>query len=103
MELNAAGGLCLRAPADQPWTIAWGCDDWFGPFDVLAGGQELAPRAGSQSVGEDDLGALRALELLLDGSPLPMRANVRAYLERALLVFRLEAAAALEEFASGAF
>jgi hypothetical protein len=102
MKLKAGGGLALRAPTDQPWTIAWGCEDWLGPLDVLAGGQDLAPHAGSQSDGEDDLGAFRALELALDGSPLPLRASVRAYLERALLVFRLEAVAPLQEFASGA-
>jgi hypothetical protein len=103
MKLEAGGGLVLDAPADRPWAIAWGCADWFGPVDVLAGGQELAPRGASQSEGEDDLGAFRALELALDESPLPLRASSRAYAERALIVFRLEAAAPLQDFASGAF
>jgi hypothetical protein len=103
MKLEAGGGLALHAAAGRPWTIARGCDDWFGPLDVWAGGKPLAPRAASQSEGEDDLGAFRALELALDESPLPLRASARAYLERALLVFRLEAAAPLQEFASGQF
>jgi hypothetical protein len=103
MNLEAGGGLTLQVPSDGAWTIAWGCDDWFGPLDLLIGGQARAPCAGSQSEGEDDLGAFRALELALDESPLALRASVRAYLERSLLVFRLEAAAALDEFASGQF
>jgi hypothetical protein len=41
LKLEAGRGLVLHAPADQPWTIAWGCDDWFGPLDVLAGGKAL--------------------------------------------------------------
>jgi hypothetical protein len=103
VNLKAGGGLTLQAPSDGAWTIAWGCDDWFGPLDASFAGEELAPCAGGQSEGEDDLGAFRALELALDGSPLPLRVSVRAYLERALLVFRLEAAAPLHGFASGRF
>ena len=103
MKLESGGGLALHAPADRPWSIGWGSDDWFGPLDLLVGGKEFAPLAGAQSEGEDDLGAFRALELRLDECPLPLRASARAYRERALLVFRLEAAAPLDAFASGEF
>ena len=103
MKLEAGGGLALHAPADRPWRIAWGSGDWFGPLDGWVGGRALAPRAESRFEGEDDLGAFRGLELALDESPLPLRASVRAYLERALLVFRLEAAAPLHGIASGQF
>ena len=103
MKLESGGGLVLHAPSDRPWSIGWGSDDWFGPIDLLVGGKEFTPLAGSQSEGEDDLGAFRVLELRLDGSPLPLRASARAYPGRALLVFRLEAAAPLHDFASGQF
>ncbi len=103
MKLEAGDGLVLHAPTDGPWRIAWEHEDWFGPLDVLLGGKALAPVAGDEALGEDDLGAFRALELALDGSPLPLRASVRAYQERALLVFRLEATAPLEGISSGEF
>jgi len=103
MKLEAGGGLALDASEERPWTVSCGCDDWFGPLDLLAGGMSLAPRAASQSEGEDDLGPFRVLELAMEESPLPLRASVRAYAERPLLVFRLEAAAPLHAIASGRF
>ena len=103
MKLEAGRGLFLNASPDRPWTIAWGSPDWLGPLDVLAGGREIVPHVEGSFEGEDDLGAFRALELEIDESSLPLRATARAYLERALLVFRLEAAAPLDAFASGEF
>ena len=113
LRLEAAEGLALVLEASG-WRVAWGEPDWLGPVGLALdrGGKGFAgPDAREdreplrpileETRGEDALGAFRKLELAWDGSPLPLRASLRAYQERALLVFRLEAAAPLDGISSG--
>ncbi|UCE85513.1 MAG: hypothetical protein JSU66_14410, partial [Deltaproteobacteria bacterium] len=53
--------------------------------------------------GEDDLGAFRGVRIAWSGSPLAIRTSVRAYRERALVVFRSEADGDLADLATGTF
>jgi hypothetical protein len=84
--------------------VAWGEPDWLGPLGLFAEGGPAPgrPRARRRR-GEDELGAFEALDLRWPELALPIAASVRAYAERPVLVFRLEATAALEGFASGRF
>jgi len=106
VRLQAAGGLELVVGAKGDLRIAWGESDWLGPVSARAGragtvATEL--RALGRSAGSDDLGEFERLELSLADAPLPLGLSVRAYRERALLVFRLEALASIEGLATGAF
>lgn len=104
MRLKAAGGLELVASPDGDFRVAFGEPDWLGPLRARVaheGAVVSALRAGARSEGSDDLGAFERLELELDSAPLAVAASVRAYRERPLLVFRLEARAALAGLATG--
>ncbi|HXX48934.1 MAG TPA: hypothetical protein VEN47_11930 [Myxococcota bacterium] len=106
MRLQAAGGLELVASEKGGWRVAWGTADWLGPVGArVARGGAVATEvaAGARSPGRDDLGEFERLELALLDAPLAVGLSVRAYRERALLVFRLEARAPLEDLATGVF
>jgi hypothetical protein len=100
LALRAASGLELRGAADGRACVAWrGAGDWLGP--LCAGlwrgdaRRELSLLSAEPGAGADDLGAFDALELRYDTGGLPIRTALRAYHERALLVFRSEATADL--------
>lgn len=109
-RIEAGGGLAFAVGEDGEGRVGWGpqAPDALGPI-ALRAFAGAAPRAygvaGLQRfAGADDLGAFDALAL--DWTPAPpqaVRTTVRAYRERPLLVFRLEAAAALAGLATGAF
>jgi hypothetical protein len=105
--IAAESGLAFQLDADGRARVAWGEPDWLGPVGLRfqTGGAALAPRAtGARPFeGRDDLGAHQALALAWDETPLAVRCSVRAYRDRPLLVFRLEAAADLAGFATQIF
>lgn len=103
--LEAGGGLALVRDAGGRFRIAWRESDWLGPialrFEPHGDG---APAPGATGFdGADDLGAFRGVALASAGLALPVEASVRAYAGSPLLVFRLEAKAALSELATGEF
>lgn len=108
VRIEARDGLAF-AVGDGAGRVCWGrAADALGPIGLRAhaGGAARASQiAGARRfAGEDDFGAYDALAL--DWTPEPpqaVRTTVRAYRERPLLVFRLEAAAALRGFATGVF
>lgn len=103
--LEAGGGLEIRRDRDGSFRLAWKETDWLGPIrpDFAPGGSgEPAPGATGFD-GTDDLGVYRGLVLASAGLALPVEASVRAYADRPLLVFRLEAKAALRALATGDF
>ncbi len=105
MRLESAEGLALVSSEDGAWRVEWGEPDWLGPVRArvaYAGAIATELVAGARSSGRDDLGAFERLEFAIAGAPLAVAASVRAYRERALLVFRLEARQALTGFATGA-
>lgn len=106
-DIAAEAGLSFHLDGDGRARVAWGEPDWLGPIGLRfqTGGAALAPRAtGARPFeGSDDLGAYRALALAWDETPLAVRCSVRAYRDRPLLVFRLEAAADLAGFATQIF
>jgi len=110
VRIEAREGLAFAVAEGGDARVRWGdaAPDALGPIGLraYAGGRAQASLVAGirRSAGRDDLGAFDALEL--DWAPAPphaVRTQVRAYRERPLLVFRLEAAAALRGFATGAF
>ncbi len=105
MRLEAADRLALVFADDGSCRVEWGEPDWLGPVRARiasAGAVASDLRVASRSTGRDDLGEFEKLELTIVGSLLPVAASVRAYRERALLVFRLEAREALQGISTGA-
>jgi len=109
-RIEARDGLAFTVGDDGAGRIAWGKDapDALGPIALRAhaGGAARASRiaAVERSAGADDLGAFDALALRWEPAPPhAVRTSVRAYRERPLLVFRLEAAAALRGLATPRF
>jgi hypothetical protein len=117
--LAAGHGLVLHIEANGACRVAWGEVDWFGPAGLtvhhggarFAGGHaspvaDAAALAGAPRTEIEDrdaLGRFRAVELVWTGLPFPLRTTVRAYADRALLVFRLVAPAGLAGAGSGTF
>src|SRR5262245_9535844 len=116
--LRAADGLELHVDAHGACRIAWGEADWFGPAGltivdggrIFRGAQSQAPESidlaapqRDEISGRDELGAFRALELRWHGLPYPLRTTVHAYLDRSLLVFRIEARNGIAGGGSGSF
>jgi hypothetical protein len=100
----AADGLALEPEAPGCWRVAFGERDWLGPVGLRVEGAPAPVLAGARRLsGADDLGAFESLELEWQGLALPLATSVRAYAERPLLVFRLEALEAIEGLASGHF
>jgi hypothetical protein len=117
--LSAADGLALHFDAHGAGRVAWRQPDWFGPaaLTVRHAGQCFAgahPSPPGEAValaaprlvpadGDDALGRFRAVELRWPGLPFALRTVARAYAERPLLVFRLEAPDGLAAAGSGGF
>lgn len=112
LTLQAAGGLRLALDDAAHWRIAWSEPDWLGPLGFVlhdrghrvrapagAGGDPAAgacpPVEFLPFGGTDDLGTFHGFRLGGALASLPVRASVRAYADRPLLVFRLAAAAAI--------
>jgi hypothetical protein len=94
-RLEAAGGLALVSDEDG-LRVEWSEPDWLGPMglELLVRGERFTgarPAEIRPSSGEDTLGSYQVWELVWRRPPLPLRTFVRAYRERALLVFRIEA------------
>ena len=105
-RIEAARGLACEISSTGA-RVAWQEPDWLGPASLRVrsggGAEESALAVGRRFEGADDLGPYRALELVAQAAPLPLRATLRAYHERPVLVFRLEATAPIQGLASGVF
>ncbi len=111
--LEAADGLTLRLDSDGAWHLAWRDPDWLGPIELRLAHAGRTSQTGRVSGrlpvtfesfdGSDDLGCFRGVHLCSEGLPLPIAASARAYTGMPLVVFRLEAAAAIEGLGRGAF
>jgi hypothetical protein len=105
VALEAHGGLVVRSDGDR-LRIAWREPDWLGPlgarFARAERVDEPALAASAPFSGADALGAYDGLDLAWTDAP-PIATTVRAYRDRPLVVFRLEARAALDGFATGRF
>ncbi len=94
MQLRAAGGLVVEVASDGAVTVGLDGQDWLGP------GRPWRPAAlGPPVAGADRWGAATSVTVV-DGE---VQASVRAYADRALLVFGLEATADLTGLATGRF
>jgi hypothetical protein len=108
IDLRAGSGLALRGDAAGGLRIAWrSASDWLGPIcaGVLAGDgrrRQAALLDANGTTGADALGAFEARTLHYDAGDLPIATSVRAYRDRALVVFRTEAREALAKLATGA-
>ncbi len=105
IALDAGSGLGIRRAADGRLHLRWGEGDWLGPMRLrFDPGPDDDPTPGATGFdGADDLGAFRGIVLASAGLPLPVEASLRAYADRPLLVFRLEAKADLAGLSTGAF
>lgn len=110
LVLRAADGLELHCTSSH-WRVAWGERDWLGPLTLRLNdrgrwresGEDLPWASLRRLRGRDELGDYVACQPDCAGLPLPVQVSVRAYRELPLLVFRLEARAALSGLASGSF
>jgi len=104
--VEAHGGLAVRLDAGRV-RVAWREPDWLGPigarFTTGDVAQEPDPASATRFEGSDALGAFEGLDLGWRDAPWPVATTVRAYRDRPLLVFRLEAREAIEHFATGRF
>lgn len=119
LRLQAAGGLAVTS-VDGAWHLAWEEPDWLGPIGLRlhVGGRRyqagVAEEGGDRSQAEivgtgtrvtdgaDGVGSYHAWEI--EPAPgLPLRAAARAYVDRPVLVFRLEAARPIDALATGHF
>jgi hypothetical protein len=109
LRLEAADGLAFTAGFDAAGRVGWGAGspDWLGAVGlrIRRGARvETPPLALSAGPdGSDDLGRFGSLAWVGSPAGLGLRASVRAYRERPLLVFRLEAALRLEGLATRVF
>jgi len=94
MRLRAADGLTADIGEDGAVRIGWGQSDWFGPGTV-----SLPATVHPPVEVVDDLGSSTSVTVA-DG---PVRCSVRAYSDRAMVVFRIEAMTDVEALATGAF
>ncbi|RIL00854.1 MAG: hypothetical protein DCC71_18415 [Proteobacteria bacterium] len=106
-RIEAQGGLAFAVDGAGRARVEWGAPDWLGAigarFASAGAACEPAIAATRAHAGADALGAFASLDVAWSESPLAVRTSLRAYAERPLLVFRIEAAAALAGFASGRF
>lgn len=105
LTLAAADGLLLRPDGDSGFRLWWGDEDWLGPIGLGAGDPPGALRIASAEpfAGEDALGRYAGWDLAWESLALPVLTTLRAYRERPLLVFRLEAGEPIAGFATGSF
>jgi hypothetical protein len=109
VELRAASGLRLALAAEGPAAVGLGdaAPDWLGPLQLglreQDGYRPLALRPAPALAGRDALGAFEGVQLETPELAWPLRASLRAYRDRALVVFRLEAAGQVAGLATGRF
>jgi hypothetical protein len=109
VELWAGGRLCLVMAGDGAGAVAFGEDgaDWLGPLGLglreEGAYRPMALDPAPAAEGHDALGAFEAVALRAPELPWPLRPAVRAYRDRALLVFRLEASEEVHGVATGLF
>jgi hypothetical protein len=107
LRIEACGGLAFEAEQGGGLRVAWGEPDWLGPVGLRVAdplrAHEPALSGAKEFEGSDDLGAYHALELDWGHLSIDARSSVRAYRERPLLVFRLEARSAQRGFATRQF
>lgn len=95
MTVLHADELSIHIADDGTVRVGWGEPDWFGP------GRPTRSAAVAEAVDVfDALGDARDVVVVDDGT---VRCSVRAYVDRALVVFRTEATADLDGLATGAF
>jgi hypothetical protein len=98
MRLEAGDGLVVDVDDEGTTRVGWGAAaDWFGPGTLRGPVAPSAPSA--PTAWSDDLGEAIAT-VVADGD---VRCSVRAYADRALVVFRIEATVDLDGTATGAF
>ncbi len=97
MRLEAGAGLSVEVGDDGAVRLGWGESDWLGP------GTATRPIRGAGSMDAvetaDELG--RGVSVRIAGGD--VACSVRAYPERPLVVFRIEAARDLDGLATGTF
>jgi hypothetical protein len=110
IRIAAAAGLGFELDTGGAGRVCWmeRAADALGPIGLRVGDGESAEAPGASHAaafaGSDDLGAFDALALSwLPAPALPIRTTVRAYRDRSLLVFRLEATEDLRGIATGTF
>lgn len=96
--LEASAGLAADLAPDGTVRVRWREPDWFGPGTCTRPPGAAAPPPASTTL-IDDLGNAHQI-VVADGD---VRCSVRAYLDRPLLVFRIEATTDLTGLASDAF
>jgi hypothetical protein len=106
LALEAHGGLSIRLREGR-LRVAWREPDWLGPigarFATAQTSREPEPASATRFDGADWLGSYEAIDVAWTDSQWPVATSVRAYRDRPLLVFRLEARDAFEGFATGRF
>ena len=107
MRLEAANGLVLILEEDGSARVSWGETDWLGPIGLfLADSPHRSPaelKRTERLEGADDLGPYFGLCLEWSRIGRPLRTTVRAYRDRPILVFRIEAEDDLLDLATGSF
>jgi hypothetical protein len=99
---EAAAGLAV-AWRDGVARIEWHHPDWLGPLALRVDGTAQRDPSFSEEAGEDDLGCHRRFEIAWPGLGRPIATSLRAYADLPLLVFRIEAVAAMDGLATGSF
>lgn len=107
VRLQAAGGLCFELGDALPARVRLDGVDWLGPVEASLAHGGVAWRASRVEAapisGRDDLGEHVGRTLVCDDAPLPLVLSVRAYAGAPILVFRIEARAAIEGAGSGRY
>ena len=100
VRIGAANGLAAIID-DDGVRIEWGDPDWFGPGRLTVGDTTATIHPHGPAGHTDDLGTATVVEVAEPGGR--VTASVRAYHDVAMLVFRLEAIADLDDLATGAY
>jgi len=99
-RVSAADGLTLHFDGSHA-RLSWGEPDWLGPITAMVKGEPSDPAVESTFTGGDDIGRFRGVRL---HSILPtVQLSARAYDDHPIIVFRIEATAAVGDLANGTF
>ncbi len=105
--ITAADELTLHLDAPH-WRLSWGETDWLGPIaSAIQTGQSTHEPSREQPTlrsfkGSDDLGGFHGVELANTSLP-TIKLSARAYAQQPIIVFRIEAGAALSNLGNGSF
>lgn len=118
-RLVAAGELTLACPASGPWRLRWREPDWLGPlsFNVHRAGRRYCGLADTSDpsvlslgaatrmpfCGSDDLGSYAGMCLNWEGPVRELELSARAYAQRPVIVFRIEARGEVPQIATGEY